>query len=59
LVEAVTAAVSVPVTVKTRIGWDDNEINIIDFAQRLVSAGAQMLTIHGRTRQQGYTGHAR
>ncbi|MGB0563457.1 MAG: tRNA dihydrouridine synthase DusB [Spirulinaceae cyanobacterium] len=59
LVEAVKAAVDVPVTVKTRIGWDEDEINIIDFAQRLAGAGAAMLTIHGRTRKQGYTGSAR
>ncbi|MEM8641872.1 MAG: tRNA dihydrouridine synthase DusB [Cyanobacteria bacterium P01_G01_bin.54] len=59
LVEAVKAAVDVPVTVKTRIGWDEDEINIVTFAQRLEAAGAAMLTIHGRTRKQGYTGSAR
>jgi nifR3 family TIM-barrel protein len=58
IVEAVVAAVDVPVTVKTRIGWSHDEITILDFARRLVSAGAQMLTIHGRTRLQGYTGVA-
>ncbi|MGD1902796.1 MAG: tRNA dihydrouridine synthase DusB [Geitlerinemataceae cyanobacterium] len=58
IVEAVVEAVDVPVTVKTRIGWSDDEITILDFAQRLVDAGAQMLTIHGRTRLQGYTGNA-
>ncbi len=59
IVRAVVQAVAVPVTVKTRIGWDDDEINIVDFAQRLEAAGAQMLTIHARTRAQGYTGSAR
>jgi tRNA-dihydrouridine synthase B len=59
LVKAVAEAVDVPVTVKTRLGWDDNEINILDFAQRMEDAGAQMLTLHGRTRAQGYHGAAR
>ena len=58
IVEAVAAAVDVPVTVKTRIGWSADEITILEFAQQLVAAGAQMLTIHGRTRLQGYTGAA-
>ncbi|NER51215.1 MAG: tRNA dihydrouridine synthase DusB, partial [Symploca sp. SIO1A3] len=59
IVRNVVEAVSVPVTVKTRIGWDDHEINILEFAQRLEAAGAQMLTLHGRTRAQGYNGAAR
>ncbi len=59
IVEAVANAVEVPVTVKTRIGWSDDEINILDFARRMQNAGAQMLTLHGRTRKQGYTGKAR
>lgn len=59
LVQAVAKAVDVPVTVKTRLGWDDNEINILDFAKRMEDAGAQMLTLHGRTRAQGYNGAAR
>jgi tRNA-dihydrouridine synthase B len=59
IVRAVVAAVSVPVTVKTRLGWDDDEINILDFAQRMQDAGAQMITVHARTRAQGYTGAAR
>lgn len=59
IVEAVAAAVPVPVTVKTRLGWTDEEINILDFARRMAGAGAQMITIHGRTRAQGYTGAAR
>jgi tRNA-dihydrouridine synthase B len=59
IVKTVVAAVDVPVTVKTRLGWDDNEINIIDFARRMENQGAQMLTLHGRTRAQGYKGNAR
>ena len=52
-------AVTVPVTVKTRIGWDDNHINAVEFGRRMESAGAHMLTLHGRTRSQGYHGPAR
>jgi len=59
LVEAVVAAVDVPVTVKTRLGWSDREITILEFARQLQDAGAQMLTLHARTRDQGYTGAAR
>lgn len=59
IVKAVVNAVAVPVTVKTRIGWQDNEITILDFARRLEDAGAQMLTVHGRTREQGYKGKAK
>jgi tRNA-dihydrouridine synthase B len=59
IIRAVVQAVSVPVTVKTRIGWDDHEITILDFAQRMQDAGAQMITVHARTRAQGYTGPAR
>jgi nifR3 family TIM-barrel protein len=58
IVAAVAAAVTVPVSVKTRIGWSEQEINIVTFAQRLAAAGAQMLTLHGRTRDQGYDGPA-
>ncbi|MEL7356948.1 MAG: tRNA dihydrouridine synthase DusB [Cyanobacteria bacterium J06560_6] len=59
IVEAVCAAVPVPVTVKTRIGWSDNDINAVDFARQMEAAGAKMLTLHGRTRSQGYNGTAR
>ncbi|AFZ53798.1 tRNA dihydrouridine synthase DusB [Cyanobacterium aponinum] len=59
IVKEVEKAVNVPVTVKTRIGWNDDEINILDFAEKMEIAGAQMITIHGRTREQGYTGKAR
>jgi len=50
--------VSLPVTVKTRLGWDDSTIRIIEAAKRLQDAGIQALTIHGRTRQQMYKGTA-
>ncbi len=59
IVKTVVAAVSVPVTVKTRLGWDDTDIAIVDFARRLQDAGAQLLTLHARTRAQGYNGNAR
>lgn len=59
LVQTVVEAVQVPVSVKTRIGWDDAHINAIAFARQMEDAGAQMLTLHGRTRAQGYTGTAR
>nr|WP_245758711.1 tRNA dihydrouridine synthase DusB [Tropicimonas isoalkanivorans] len=58
LIEAVVGAVSVPVTLKTRLGWDDSTRNAADLARRAESAGVQMVTIHGRTRQQFYKGQA-
>ncbi|MGG6294514.1 tRNA dihydrouridine synthase DusB [Leptolyngbya sp. AN02str] len=59
IVRSVVNAVTVPVTVKTRIGWCDSEINAVEFAKRMEDAGAKMLTLHGRTRAQGYNGPAR
>lgn len=59
IVRSVVKAVEVPVTVKTRIGWNDEEITILDFAKRMEDAGAKMLTLHARTRAQGYSGPAR
>jgi nifR3 family TIM-barrel protein len=50
--------VSLPVTVKTRLGWDAHTINIVEVAQRLQDVGIQALTIHARTRQQMYKGEA-
>lgn len=47
-----------PVTVKTRLGWDDNSIKIVEVAERLQDVGIQALTIHGRTRKQMYKGEA-
>ncbi|MGF1459806.1 MAG: tRNA dihydrouridine synthase DusB [Leptolyngbyaceae cyanobacterium] len=59
IAQTVVDAVEVPVSVKTRIGWDDEQINAVDFARRLEDTGIQLLTLHGRTRAQGYTGTAR
>lgn len=59
LVEAVAGATALPVTVKMRLGWDDNSLNAPDIARRAVNAGAQMITVHGRTRQQFYKDEAR
>uniref|UniRef100_UPI003A97313A tRNA dihydrouridine synthase DusB n=1 Tax=Roseicyclus amphidinii TaxID=3034232 RepID=UPI003A97313A len=58
LIEAVVAAVKVPVTLKTRLGWDDAMRNAPDLARRAEAAGVQMITIHGRTRCQFYKGRA-
>jgi len=58
LIEAVVNAVDVPVTLKTRLGWDDNLMNAAELAQRAEGAGVQMVTIHGRTRCQFYKGRA-
>ena len=58
LIEAVVDAVDVPVTLKTRLGWDDALLNAPDLARRAEAAGVRMITIHGRTRCQFYKGHA-
>ncbi len=58
LTKAVVNATRLPVTVKTRLGWDDNSKNIEEVAERLQDAGIQALTIHGRTRAQLYKGEA-
>ena len=58
LIEAVVAAVDVPVTLKTRLGWDENLMNAGDLARRAEAAGISMLTLHGRTRCQFYKGKA-
>tara|TARA_Y100001968_G_C19442874_1_gene763562 strand:- start:2280 stop:3278 length:999 start_codon:yes stop_codon:yes gene_type:complete len=58
LVKRISKAVQIPVTVKTRIGWKNYDEQIKDFVLRLQDAGANMLTIHGRTREQGFTGKA-
>ncbi len=59
LIDAVVAATPLPVTVKMRLGWDEDSMNAADLARRAVDAGAQMITVHGRTRQQFYKGEAR
>ena len=56
--EAVVRAVSVPVTLKTRLGWDDKSLNAPEIAQIAEQAGVKMITIHGRTRCQMYKGRA-
>ena len=58
LIEAVVGAVSVPVTLKTRLGWDHDSLNAADVARRAERAGVRMVTIHGRTRCQFYKGRA-
>jgi nifR3 family TIM-barrel protein len=58
LVEAVVGAVKVPVTLKTRLGWDDACLNAPDLARQAEAAGVAMITIHGRTRCQFYKGRA-
>ncbi len=58
IVEAVEKAVSVPVTVKCRLGWDKGSINVLDFTRRMEESGASMVTVHGRTRSQLYSGVA-
>lgn len=59
LVDAVVSATPLPVTVKMRLGWDDDSLNAPEIARRAVAAGARMITVHGRTRQQFYKGNAR
>ena len=58
IVRSVVKAVNTPVTVKTRLGWDENSKIIVDLAEQLQDCGIKALTIHGRTRAQMYTGEA-
>ncbi len=58
LTSAVVRSTSLPVTVKTRLGWDENSLNIEEVAERLQDIGIQALSIHGRTRKQMYKGEA-
>ncbi len=58
ITRAVVDAVTIPVTVKTRLGWDNDSKIIVDLAERLQDCGRGALTIHGRTRAQMYTGEA-
>jgi len=58
MTEAIVKAVKLPVTVKTRIGWDEDSKNIVEISERLQDVGIQALTIHGRTRAQFYKGNA-
>lgn len=56
--ESVVRASSVPVTVKFRKGWDDSSVNAVEFAKAMEASGAVAITVHGRTREQFYTGEA-
>ncbi len=58
LIEAVVGAVKVPVTLKMRLGWDEVSLNAPELAHRAEAAGVRMITVHGRTRNQFYKGHA-
>lgn len=58
LTQAVVKSTHLPVTVKTRLGWDHDSINIDEVAERLQDVGIQALTIHARTREQMYKGHS-
>ena len=58
IVKAVVDAVNVPVTVKIRSGWDESSINCVEVAKIIESSGASAITLHARTRKQGYSGKA-
>lgn len=58
LIEATVGAVTIPVTLKMRLGWDDRSINAPELARRAESAGVRLITVHGRTRCQFYKGRA-
>jgi tRNA-dihydrouridine synthase B len=58
LIEATVGAVQVPVTLKMRLGWDDNSRNALELARRAQAAGIRLITVHGRTRCQFYKGSA-
>ena len=58
MTKEIVDAVNLPVTVKTRLGWDENSIKIVEVAKRLQDVGIKALTIHGRTRKQMYKGEA-
>jgi nifR3 family TIM-barrel protein len=58
IIEAVVGAVAVPVTLKMRLGWDENSINAPELARRAEAAGVALVAVHGRTRRQFYSGRA-
>ena len=58
MTKAIVEATSLPVTVKTRLGWDDHTKNVLEVAERLQDVGIKALTVHGRTRSQMYKGNA-
>jgi nifR3 family TIM-barrel protein len=58
IIEAVRGAVAAPVTLKMRLGWDENSLNAAELARRAAEAGVALITVHGRTRRQFYQGRA-
>ncbi len=58
IVKSVKKVVSVPVTVKCRLGWDKGSMNVLDFTKRMEDSGADLITVHGRTRSMLYSGTA-
>ncbi|NGX48428.1 MAG: putative tRNA-dihydrouridine synthase [Candidatus Anoxychlamydiales bacterium] len=58
ILEKIVKAVNIPVSIKIRLGWDDNSIVASEIVKIAIDAGAKMITIHGRTRKQGYSGKA-
>lgn len=58
IIKKVSAAVTVPVTIKIRKGWDENSVNAVEIAEIAQASGAKAITVHGRTREQFYTGKA-
>jgi len=58
IVSEIVKSVPIPVTVKIRSGWDNNNINAVEIAKTIEAAGASAITVHPRTRSQGYSGHA-
>ncbi len=58
IVKEVSKAISIPLTVKIRLGWDESTSDPVSFALGLQDAGAQLITVHGRTRKQGFSGNA-
>src|SRR5690554_8118684 len=58
LTEAMVKRTDIPITVKTRLGWDQESIRIVEVAERLQDVGCQAISIHGRTRVQMYKGEA-
>jgi nifR3 family TIM-barrel protein len=58
IIDAVVGAVDVPVTLKMRLGWDENSLNAAELARRAEAAGVRLVSVHGRTRRQFYAGRA-
>ncbi len=58
MTKKIVNSTNIPVTVKTRLGWDENSMHIIEVAEKLQDVGIQAISIHGRTRKQMYKGHA-